>query len=252
MKKRVIVMPSIGDRGWVEYSSRTFLPYAKKCGADFFIERSIPDNFDFPDLPDRPGRSHKKIFALKSFLIWKYLGELGYEQILIVDDSCCVMGEAPSIFGRVPIGTCGFTTTSSKHAHRSFADIEKFIEKNDETPVEYDDRKYMNSGVMVYDQTMLHAFNPDEIFRCSSLLYSDYPHQTLSYYLLMRHEIPMKAVSKNFNRMPNSSGENRREMLDPEPYIDDAFIHHFTGGYKYRDTLIPKMAELILARQTVS
>lgn len=252
---RAIIVPSIGVRSWRDDVVRLAQDYANRCGADLVVETEAPDMdaFPLPEMPDSPGRSHKRLYACKSYFAWKHLtGDYG--KVLVIDDTCCISPDAPDIFARTPAGHVGYTTTGAADARRSFADIRRYVTRNGLPEIVYDEDLYMNSGVMVYDRAAAAALSPDAIVAARSLLTSRFPHQSLSYYLLRAADLPMHRLDKKFNVVPavGLDKEVRRDMTDIRAYVKPGvFIHHVTGMYRRRDLLIPQVCE-VLEDQDVS
>jgi hypothetical protein len=218
-------------------------------GAELIVEREAPSLSDLPlpELADRPGRRHKRLYACKSFFAWKHLTD-GFEQVLVIDDSCCIDPRAPDIFNRVPEGHVGYTRTGQSDARKSFSDIARFIAANGLPEIEYDVDLYMNSGVMVYDRAAIPALAPEAIAAARDLLFSAFPHQSLSYYLLRAAGLPMRAVDRKFNTVPavGLEKEVRRALTDIRPHLSSGvYIHHVTGMYRHRDQLIPQVCDAI-------
>lgn len=246
--KLAIVMPSIGDRPWAASAAKTFTAYAHSCGADFFTETTVPDCFSLPSLPDR-GRKNKIAYASKTYFAWEYLHK--YDRVLVVDDTCCVRAGAANIFDAVPFGHCGFTTTSTEHAERSFRKIRALISERGLPEIKYDPAQYMNSGVMVYDKTMMNALSPERIIDAAGLLLARHPHQTLSYYLLQSHSIPCHVLSNEFNQLPamHLPKEKRIAIRNVRPHFDPLVqIHHVTSYYVHRERIVKDLARLCLGQ----
>lgn len=236
MPSNLILMLSVGDRPWKEKGFATFQCYAKKIGCDAILITEIPGmaEFPLPEMPDRPGRPNKRAYACKSYLPWKYISN-GYDRVLMVDDSCAVSPSAPNIFELVPIGSVGYTGTSAAHAESSFQSIRKFQEKILEDYIDFDAKDYANSGVILYGRDALERMSLDEIIRSSDLLYAKYPHQTLLYYLLKRHKIPLYRMPKSFNTGPGigvgEDGARKLEEFSTFLEANNVFISHVTGGF---------------------
>lgn len=244
-----VVMVSIGRRPWVRSSAATFERYAEKYGLDLIRPTELPSfvEFPLPDLPDSPGRKNKAAYVCKQFFAWKALAD--YDRVAVVDDTCLVRPVAPSFFDVVPYGHCGYTHTDPKMAEESFGAIRQFIADNGEDEIRYDPALYMNSGVMVYDRTMRDALSPERIARCAPMLFSKFPDQAVVYYLLQRAKVPMHRMDKRMNTVPGLDlpSEDRRNMVDPSPYFERAFIHHITGVYRNRRKVIEHLSRMCLA-----
>jgi hypothetical protein len=247
---RAIVIVSIGARPWIEYSKACFERYGKMHNIDIFVESEYPtaSEFPMPDLPDNPGRNNKLAYACKTFFAWKYLACHGFEQVLIVDDSCCIRPSAPDPFKLVPLDCWGITRTSSHHAlDITFTAIKEFIGKTGAAEIEYVVSDYMNSGVILYGAETVAAIEPDKICACAELLFSRAPHQTLTYFLMKSGGVRSFHLPKAFNVIPTVgrlSPERRQRLKDVVPFLrDDIFISHITGFHRHRDILIRQIAE---------
>lgn len=251
--KNAIVIVSVGDRSWIGEVADLAARYAARCNADLIIERDAPSFAEFPlkELADTPGRPNKRVYSLKTFFAWKHLQESGYSRVLVLDDTCCISTTAPDIFALSGDATVLYTTTGKGDAEKSFADIQRFIRKKNLEDIVYEHSLYMNSGVLLYDTGMKDAISPDKVVAASDLLFSGFPHQSLTYYLLRAGHVSQKAVDLRFNRVPAVSLEKdiRRHMTDIRAYVDTSvFIQHVTGMYYHRDILIPQVCEVIRAQ----
>lgn len=112
---------------------------------------------------------------------------------------------------------------------------------------------YFNTGVMLYDCPALNAISPENIQTACTLLYSNHPHQTLSYYLLSKSNLPLYQLDRRYNTKPGESrGTHDRLTMRRTPgelaySIDPPFIYHVTGAYKYRSELIENLSTLSLS-----
>ena len=249
-EKRAIVVVSIGDRPWLDASLSTIRPYAETCGADLVVERELPSVGlgRIPTMPDKPGRRNKAAYACKTYFAWQALSE-GYDRVLMLDDTCCVAADAPSIFDATPKGHLGYTGTGVRHAEKSFAAIERLVRTGAMPAVPFDTRLYMNSAVLLYDKCHADALRPELINASASLLYSLYPHQTLTYYLSRLGRFEAFRLPKSFNSMPalHLRRWRRRYLWDVRPYLKDTeWIYHITGAYRFRERLIGQVADYML------
>lgn len=243
--KCAIVMPSIGVRPWVFGCAETFRRYCQVHGFEFFLETEWPslEEFPLPELPNYPGRRHKRAYGAKTYFAWKYL-HAGYDRVLIVDDTCVIRASTPSVFELVPFGSCGYTRTSSDHAKESFDFLTDFTERRGETPLCYDATLYMNSGFVVYDQSMLSALAPQKVIDAQELLFARFPHQTLTYYLLRRAAVPQAELSKAFNKMPalELDAESRKNLQDVRPFLRKSiYVYHISAFYLFREQLLEQI-----------
>ena len=247
-----IVIPSFGKRPWVERCAETFSHYAAACGATLHVERDVPSasEFPFPKLSDKPGRKMKLAYACKAYLAWRYMEKAGYDRVAIVDDTCAVRAGTPNVFDAVPWGFCGYTRTSDSHAEESFATIRQFVQESGLPAVPFDSQRYMNSGFMVYDRTMVAALHPDKICACAPLLFAHFPNQTLTYYLLASAGVQQHELPKAYNTMPALSlpAEERKTLADIVPHIQPGvFIYHLSAFYGERRKLLRQLTDLFLA-----
>jgi hypothetical protein len=238
---RAIVMVSLGDRQWRDLPAETFAHYARKTGADFYLETELParQEFPFPDMPDRPGRDNKIAYASKAYFVFKYLG-MGYERLLIVDDTCLAAPETPDVFDLVPLRQCGFKKTDRKSAEISFASIRKFQSQRGEDPISLSASHYMNSGFLIYDTSMRDAFSPQRIIDAKDLLYCKFPNQSLTYYLLKRAKTELFPLPAGFNMLParHLPSGSRRAIRDVSPYLGDGYVYHVTSHFAHRRKII--------------
>lgn len=274
-------MPAIGNRPWVKYTSNLFKKYAHNNNVDFILCSSYPSEgeYPFPDLPDTPGRPNKKAYALKPFLAYHYLKN--YDKVAIVDDTCCIRPSAPNLFDQIPENTLGAKRTGAEHwfiscstiathtllrkcpilhSSRFSKNIIRFGDRMGKlsylsmkkakiplpTGKKYKREWYGNGGVRIYPKSFRNAFSPEQIQQHSTLLFSNYPEQTLVYFLQIQNKIPFKSLPGTFNNKP---GDN----LPPHERVqlktfhdmpnDESFVYHVTGAYKFRQELIASICE---------
>lgn len=248
-------MLSVGERPWRQHAAATFARYGRLCGADFRLETDYPSKAELPikELAVRPGRKAKLAYASKIYFAWKYLTAFGYDRVLFVDDTCCIR-PAANLFDLLPRGLCGYTKTSRRHAAESFAVIRGYLDAEGLPEIDFDPDHYMNGGLILYDKAMAEALCPERICAAADLLYAQYPHQTLLYYLLKRQHIPLQALPKAFNTIPGLlpgrklASSARFEIQDIRPYLsDEVFAYHVTAGFRHRADLIEQIATLFLA-----
>jgi len=237
--KTAIVMPSIGDRPWARASGKTFQIYADRIGADLHMVSEYPDHaaFPFPDLADEPGRKHKRAYACKTYFAWSYLADHGYDRVLVVDDTCVVRPTAPSLFDLVPEGMCGYTGTNPRHAHRSFDGIRSFMSDQGLPPIDFNPVRYMNSGVMLYDRAAVDAIHKDKICAAADLMFSPFPNQSLTYYLLESGDVARFLIPKTYNAIPAAGMKKveRQRIKNIVPHMQDRVqIFHITSAYAAR------------------
>jgi hypothetical protein len=241
---KAIVMVSIGARAWRDLPAETFARYAQITGADFYLETQIPSaqELPLPAMPDTPGRRNKIAYASKAYFVFKYLS-MGYDKVIIVDDTCIVSRIAPNIFEIVPPMHCGFRTSDRKSARKSFEAIRAFQTKREEDPLSFDATQYMNSGFMLYDASMRSAFAPERIIDAKELLYSKFPNQTLTYYLLKRSSTKLFRLPEGFNVVPANhlSRRRRKSIQDVRPHLGKANVYHVTSAYVHRMEIIEQI-----------
>jgi hypothetical protein len=241
---KAIVMVSIGARAWRDLPAETFARYAQITGADFYLETQIPSaqEFPLPAMPDSPGRTNKVAYASKAYFVFKYLS-MGYDKVLIVDDTCIVSRRAPDVFELVPPMRCGFRGSDKKSARKSFEAIRAFQAKRGEEPISFDTKQYMNSGFMLYDSSMRSAFAPERIIDAKELLYCKFPNQTLTYYLLKRLSTKLFRLPEGFNVVPANhlSRGCRKSIQDVRPHLGDAYVYHVTSAYSHRMEIIQQI-----------
>lgn len=244
-ERRAVAVLSVGERPWAARNLPTIRRYAERCGADFHLVTEMPgsEEFPFPEMPDSPGRPHKRVYAAKSFVPWSLVRNQGYERVLMLDDTCIVSPEARNVFEIIPPNHCGFTKTNKDHAAISFAAIEAFVAAQGLPPVPLDHLKYMNSGMVLYDRRFIGAFNRKKIIAARDLLHARYPHQTLLYYLLAAGKVKMRRLPGEFNSLPRDrEGNFLTEARTLPDEIAPADIYHVTGGFRHRQAIIEALA----------
>lgn len=243
--KRAILVLSVGDRPWVSSACLTWQNYADKCNADLIVERELPSLEEFPldELPDKPGRANKRAYACKAYLPWKYLKK-GYEQVLMLDDTCCVSKEADNIFELAPKDCVALTRTGVEHALESFRYIVERAKK-EKLPFinNFNTLDYGNTGVVLYNKSNIDALSPEKIIKASSLLFNKLPHQTLFYYLMRTGKVPFKMLSGDFNKVPGINAgitlDERKNLKEIGDLFDENIqIYHITGMSRNRRSLI--------------
>lgn len=245
--KLAVVMMSLGDRPWARNAFGTFEVYASRYGIDaFFIATDDAADLRYTEPIGASGRPNKRAYALKSYYAWRFLSHYGYDKVLMVDDTCVIHPESPNIFAEQPTAEVVFTTTSRHHAERSHRHIMSTSLAGDVPPTVAQNR-YANSGVVIYDKRALHAFAPDQIVGAGELLTAKYPHQTLLYYLVEKHALEVGLIPKKWNRLPGLDlpRVSRSVLRSAREYVDveNNYLMHFTGGYKYRGELVEDLAE---------
>lgn len=252
-KRRAIVMVSIGMRQWRDLSAESFAHYARMIGANFHLETRSPSRRDLPlpDMPDAPGRANKTAYASKAYFVFKYLS-MGYDQVLVVDDTCIAAQSAPDIFRLVPPEHCGFKRTDRKSAAISFETIRAFQARRREEPIEFSAKEYMNSGFLVYDSSMRDAFSPEKIVDSSDLLFCKFPNQSLTYYLLKKANIKLFLIPEGFNVIPGGdlSSGGRKALRDVQPYLGDIYVYHVTSHFAHRSKIIRQIYDHVAQEWT--
>jgi hypothetical protein len=245
--KNAVITLSVGPpRIWAKTVSKLTQDYADRIGADFFYIDKIKTEVDsILEMPEKPGRRFKYPYALKAYVVWKYLKK--YERILVIDDTCCISKLAPNIFDHVPLGCVGHPWEPENHAEVSFKTIREYLPESDWKKLKFDPSLYMNSGVLVFDRSHRDIFSPENILKAKDLLYSKYPHQTLAYYLLRKHKAKMHLLPSNWHVIPGFGqigSAARKELRKPDKYMrDDIYIYHVTGLYNHRDELIQNLVK---------
>jgi hypothetical protein len=246
-------MVSIGVRQWRDLSAATFDRYAFMVNADFYLETKLPSKRELPlpVMPDAPGRANKIAYASKAYFVFKYLS-MGYNQLLVVDDTCVAAHNTPDIFSLIPPEHCGFKRSDRKSAAISFKTIQSFQATSREEPVHFFENEYMNSGFLVYDYSMQEAFAPEKIVRASDLLYCKFPNQSLTYYLIKKSNIKLFPLPEGFNVIPGrhlSSG-GRRALRDVRPYLGKGYVYHVTSHFAHRGKIIRQIYDHVSQDRT--
>lgn len=250
MSKNIIVVLSLGRRPWVDLAYETIRLYAGLHGLESDLIRE--DRFeDFTPGPFRAGvgRHNKRAYALKSFIPWYYISQLGYDRVIMVDDTCVFSPHSDNIFSISPFNSICYTGTSKSHAEESFDFIRTY---DPEFPSEkFDPEHYGNSGLVVYSRPFIEAFSPDRIIAAQELLHARFPHQTLLYYLTKKSDIPVCVIPKTYNMIPlgsNRTSEDRRDWSVLPDFIrpEEHFVIHFSNAFRNRESLIKDAARVYL------
>lgn len=247
-----IIMVSLGGkRAWLEYSSETFRQYAKNIGCDFIIETESPKMPAIEKLPRSEGRTNKVPYAAKAYFVEKYLKQ--YDRIAIVDDTYCIRVDAESIFDLIPEGYLGFNPEAKKWTEdkpRSHTYSERFLGKNIFGWAST--KPYMNSGMIVYDQSHKDIFTLGNIYLNANLFNADFPHQTFTYYLVNKYDCKMKALPAEYHVVPgiNTMTYNVRKNISEYDIKSSEMAFHITGSYSKRTELIKNICNEILYHNT--
>lgn len=243
-----IVMLSIGDsRTWRDHAFSSFEAVADRWGVDtHLVTRDDASEIFTSDLERRPGRPHKRAYALKSYYAWKFLTEGEYGKVLMVDDTCVIHPHAANVFDLYKDSRLGIKKTSPYHARDSFRHIRDMHAAGHAELVKFKASLYGNTGVVLYDQSVAEAFSPQEINNARRMLYAKYPHQTLFYYLHQKARIPVDLMDDRWNHTParELSAIDRRGLTSVDDYINlaDRTVMHFTGAYANRKQLVESLA----------
>lgn len=241
---RAIICLSVGnDRLWASKTTERMKEYCSKIKSDFYlIDSDIGKEIAIiKDMKPKPGRKNKYPYALKAYVIWKYLQK--YQKVLYLDDSCCISKTATNIFDIVPEGYCAYANDDKFDI--SFKDIKRYI--NNSTNIKFDSSLYMNSGIMIFDQIHKDIFCPNNILKHKDLLFSMQPNQTLTYYLLQLYQAKTFLLPSSFHTVPGKgiiSDKERRQIKTVKGFInDDIHFYHITGLYKNRYDVISDLLE---------
>lgn len=253
MSEFAIVMPSFGKRPWAQTSFKSFQDYANRHQMDaHLVTEDRFEDLRIDEVDDTRGRKNKRAYALKSYLAWHFLtpseGGPGYSKVLVVDDTCLVHPQAPSIFESHANATLTMTTTSKHHARRSHKHILRLAQKGYLPSVPLDPEPYGNTGVVLYDWSIRDVFSPSSLMRCQRLLEAAFPHQTTLYWLLQHHGIQLTTLEKSWNRTPAAqlSSEAKRALRSIRQSnvdLDRSRIMHVTSAFPHREELIRSIAK---------
>lgn len=243
----IVMMSMGGQRQWAGWAFETFQRVADQWGVDaHLITEDDADDLHLGNLSHDVGRAHKRAYALKAYYPWKFLAQLGYKNVLMVDDTCVVHPYSPNIFQVSPQGHVGLTATSAVHARQSFRHIERLALKGTLDQVAFDKSLYGNTGVVLYRQEAAHAFSPENIMEARKCLLARMPHQTLFYYLHRKSSLDVFSLNKRWNRTPglDLTRAARKNMKDAALYVDPetSLIMHFTSVYRNRGELVKNVA----------
>lgn len=285
-KKHAVIMISFGERPWLHATSELARLYAEKIGADYFLITEAPsfDEFGLPDLDPSIGRGNKEVYAYKLYFPWKMLAQQGYDRVLLVDDSSVIKEGAPDIFSQVPDGFSGYAWSDPDETLISLAGIYAWAKCESGFPghaiqstegfyrsllfgkvnsseiknpvsflvggevLEFDINHYANTAAMVFDKTCVDAISPSNVLAASELLYSAQPNQTLWWYLLTKHNLPVYKISSRWNWLLGwgMSIHDRRGLSDASlcSGVLEANITHVTSAYGHREKLIKQLCHL--------
>lgn len=186
--------------------------------------------------------TQQTIYALKAY----YPGQLlrKYKQVAILDDTCLVTKDTPDVFellrpGHVAAAPEAHLRGQKAREHEKRAVLrllESFTRENGLARMP--DRIYdINSGVVIYDGASCEALSIQNIVNARGLLFSIFPHQTLTSYLLDKAQIPIQLISEKFNFINIFEGDRR--LADPyKSPLGDAYIYHVTGWWKNRCSMV--------------
>jgi lipopolysaccharide biosynthesis glycosyltransferase len=240
LKNKAIVVVSIGNRPWDHSVFSLINRYAEKVDADFFVETEIDNKVKEISLLNQK-RKNIHAFTMKSYVVWKYLKT--YDQLLVLDDTCCVSPLTPDLFDIVPLGHLGYVTEPKVGKDR-FAFL-----RSKTSNIEYDREHYMNSGVLLYSKEQRPFFSLESIRDNGWTFSCKFPHQAFTYYTSKKNNFKIFNLPYCFNYIPmvyTLPRKERKELKDPTLFVDEKnFIYHVTSAYRHRQLLIEKTCELL-------
>lgn len=251
--KHAIVMLSLGKRRtWRNHAFSTFARVAASWNVDaHLVTRDDASEILTSDLARSPGRTHKRAYALKSYYAWRFLTEHKYSKVLMVDDTCVIHPRAENIFDLYRTAPVAFKATAPAHARESFDHIQKLTDEGRAEQVEFDERLYGNTGVVLYTRDVADVFNPGAINLARDMLYARFPHQTLFYYLHRKSKVPVELMEPRWNLTPGLElpANSRKQLMSASDYIslEKHAVMHFTGFYAHRANLVENLADHYLA-----
>jgi hypothetical protein len=249
MKNYAIIIISIGDRPWANSSIKTVEYFCEKNNCDLFVEKENPEELAILKNLKNVGRKNKIAYATKAYVVEKFLSN--YKKIAVVDDTICINPHTPNFFKLVPENYIGYNKEPGKDSNLTIENSFKIIKKYIPNFKEFNKNFYMNSGFLIYDKNHKGIFTTKNIIENKNLLLSNFPHQTLTYFLLRKYKCKMFELDKKFHIVPGIEDPflNRKELKSIGNYFNkNDYVYHFTGTYRYRNLLISetskKMEEL--------
>ncbi len=239
--KTAIVTISIGDRPWTSASFDLFEKYCYRNNIDFKVENSLPNDILDITFPEG-GRNNKHVYAFKAYVVEKYLCD--YERIAVIDDSCVIDPKMGNIFDEVRCGYIGAVREPEnlniqiQHHETSFNYIKEFCPTE---AILFDKNYYINTGVVVYDNTYRGIFTLENIKKYKNLFACSFPHQTWTYFILQKYKCKLFELDDKFNYIPGINiltNEERSNLITIKHLLKENCICHFTGIYKNRKNLI--------------
>jgi len=255
----VIIMPCIGNRPWVKYTSENVKSYCNRHNIDFKIITEVSRELKEGLKNIKGTRKNIESYAMKLYLVNQYADK--YDRIVILDDTCMFHTDAPNIFDEIEEDKLGIYVYLEKthsfqkekikgsfEAHMN--PIREFQRKRNEIPILEDIKKRFNGGIMVYNKSHKKVFSLKNILYASDLLKSLYPQQTLAYYLIQKYNIETQLMNVKWHYTPGEDKglqlKQRRYLKNIKPYLkQDKYMIHFTSVSEYRYELIKQVKDLI-------
>jgi hypothetical protein len=241
--KIAILVLSVGNRKFNTFTLQSIQTYATKIGASLIVEKRVKLNFKIliKCKAMKFNRKNIECYIQKAISIYNALYE--YDRVLLLDDSCLITNEAPSIFDIVPLNHIAAYPESEHIEYKSHKYDRDFIFKKRKITID----DYFNTGVLLVDSTNRDIFSPENVYKNLDLFESNYPDQAFFNYMINAKKVNMKSLSENWNYMTviDYTDKSDRDLKNlPEAYLEDMckqYFIHVTGYYKYRENIIEQI-----------
>jgi lipopolysaccharide biosynthesis glycosyltransferase len=200
------------------YVYRAFEKYAKKVNADLICSTS-PHYVIEKDIPG--GKLRDTAWFEKI-----YINELlkQYDRVLYIDADILITPDAPDIFSLFPKEDHVYMLNEGLHANREkqIQQISALLPLGKNWVTEKGEPFYYNAGVMLISQQcnfFAYVDQKEFLKLCTRVSMYD---QTYFNYLMLKHNINVENLPKEFNRL---------SLFGEENYLQGYFIHYAGGGY---------------------
>lgn len=250
MKERLILTLSLGkERKYINITRQFMELYAINTNSDFIV---VDDNDPFikeNKTTYKNGRNNNISYILKVKLIYYYLGL--YKRVLWLDDTCVIKKNTENLFEMMPDTNVAAYNEGSMNELYSWKYDKQFIKNV--TNYLIDEKKYINTGVVLYSQSIREHLSDEYIEKYKKLFESKYPHQCFVNFIIQSNNIQMTFLKDIYNKiLINGDLKNEwrytGEEIDSQKIIDsNNQIYHITGYFVNRYDIVKKLCDIVLS-----